>query len=108
MVAVRRRILLECFVVMCSIDRPIISLLLSSVLPLEVAQVNIIYKKYVLDVCSCIHCKKGYRFSRPHARESLFIDMPARDGKIDNLFYSVSTFFYVMLENWFGEFSYLW
>ncbi len=41
MVAVRRRILLECFVVMCSIDRPVISLLLSSVLPLEVAQVNL-------------------------------------------------------------------
>jgi hypothetical protein len=40
MVAVRRRILLECFVVMCSIDRPVMSLLLSSVLPLEVAQVN--------------------------------------------------------------------
>jgi hypothetical protein len=38
----RRRILLECFVVMCSIDRPVISLLLSSVLPLEVAQVNLI------------------------------------------------------------------
>ena len=40
MVGVRRRILLECFVVMCSIDRPVISLLLSSVLPLEVAQVH--------------------------------------------------------------------
>ena len=35
-----RRILLECFVLMCSLDRPVISLLLSSVLPLEVAQVK--------------------------------------------------------------------
>ncbi len=31
-----------------------------------------------------VHCKQGYRFSRP--RESLVNDIPAGDGKIANLF----------------------
>ncbi len=36
-----------------------------------------------------MQCKKGYRLKIFPARESLVSDIPARDGKTTNLFYSV-------------------
>jgi hypothetical protein len=67
-------------------------------------KVFIQYLENTQTVFECVHCKKGYRFSRPQpgchlpnsswqgiiksftARESLVRDIPAGDGKMANLF----------------------
>jgi hypothetical protein len=42
---------------------------------------------------STIHCKKGFAVFPSPPRESLISDIPARDGKIANLFYSVGVLY---------------